>query len=84
LTVMGNESPLNDTRVSDDQVTARLDSARFGGSGTITLKLTISGDSARGNGTGPFGEFTLRGQRRVAAASPQMTAAQTRSTQEAQ
>ncbi len=84
LTVMGNESPLNDARVSDDQVTARLDSARFGGSGTITLKLTISGDSARGNGTGPFGEFTLRGQRRVAAASPQMTAAQTRSTQEAQ
>lgn len=84
LTVMGNDSPLNDARVSDDQVTARLDSSRFGGSGTITLKLTIDGDAARGNGTGPFGEFTLRGQRQVASASPEINVAQANATEEAQ
>ena len=84
LTVMGNDSPINDARVSDDQVTARLDSSRFGGSGTITLKLTINGDAARGNGTGPFGEFTLRGQRQVASASPEINVAQAGATEEAQ
>ena len=84
LTVMGNDSPLNDAQVSDDEVTARLDSSRFGGSGTITLKLTINGDAARGNGTGPFGEFTLRGQRQVAAASPEANLAQAGSIEEVQ
>lgn len=84
LSVMGNDSPLNSAEVSDDQVIATIDSSRFGGSGTITLKLTINGDSARGNGSGPFGEFTLRGQRQVAAASPETNSIQTQSTEEAQ
>ncbi|HEY7907173.1 MAG TPA: amidohydrolase family protein [Wenzhouxiangella sp.] len=70
LSVMGNDSPLTSAEISDDQLIATIDSSRFGGSGTITLKLTINGDSARGNGSGPFGEFTLRGQRQVATASP--------------
>lgn len=83
LTVMGNDSPLTNAQVSGDQVIASIDSSRFGGSGTITLKLTINGNSARGNGSGPFGEFTLRGQRQVSAASPEQSVLQTVSTQEA-
>lgn len=75
LSVMGNDSPLTTAEVSDDQLIATIDSSRFGGTGTITLKLTINGDSARGNGSGPFGEFTLRGQRQVAAASPEKATA---------
>ncbi len=63
LSVMGNESPLSDVKVSGEEVIASMDVSRFGGSGTITIRLQIDGDRARGNGTGPFGEFTVRGQR---------------------
>lgn len=84
LSVMGNDSPLNTAEVSDDQVIATIDSSRFGGSGLITLRLTINGDSARGNGSGPFGEFTLRGQRQVVAAGPEALLTQTLSIEEAQ
>lgn len=84
LSVMGNDSPLNTAEVSDDQVIATIDSSRFGGSGTITLRLTINGDSARGNGSGPFGEFTMRGQRQVVAAGPEALLTQTLSIEEAQ
>ena len=84
LTVMGNESPLNSAQVSDDQVIATIDSARFGGSGTITLRLTINGDSARGNGSGPFGEFTLRGQRQMSSGTPEQVLTSTQWNEEAQ
>ena len=83
LNVMGNESPLNSAQVSDDQVIATIDSSRFGGSGTITLRLTISGDSARGNGSGPFGDFSLRGQRQVSAGTPENIFTSTQWNQEA-
>ncbi|MEN1729074.1 MAG: amidohydrolase family protein [Pseudomonadota bacterium] len=63
LNVMGNDSPFSDVRVSGDEVIATLDASRFGGSGTITVRLTIDGDRARGNGNGPYGEFAVRGQR---------------------
>lgn len=63
LSVMGNDSPFSDVRVSGDEVIATLDATRFGGSGSITVRLTIDGDRARGTGTGPFGEFDIRGQR---------------------
>ncbi len=63
LSVMGNDSPFSDVRVSGDEVIASLDATRFGGSGSITVRLTIDGDRARGTGTGPFGEFDIRGQR---------------------
>lgn len=63
LNVMGNDSPFSEVRVSGDEVIATLDATRFGGSGSITVRLTIEGDRARGTGTGPFGEFDIRGQR---------------------
>lgn len=63
LSVMGNDSPFSEVRVSGDEVIATLDATRFGGSGSITVRLTIEGDRARGTGTGPFGEFDIRGQR---------------------
>ncbi len=63
LNVMGNDSPFSDVRVSGDEVIATLDATRFGGSGSITVRLTIDGDRARGTGTGPFGSFDIRGQR---------------------
>jgi len=63
LSVMGNDSPLNEVRVSGERVFATINSSRFGGSGTISVRLEIDGDSARGSGSGPFGEFSVRGQR---------------------
>ncbi|MFP4207719.1 MAG: amidohydrolase family protein [Wenzhouxiangella sp.] len=63
LNVMGNDSPLNEVRVSGERVTATIDGGRFGGSGTVSIRLDIDGDRARGNGSGPFGEFSVRGQR---------------------
>lgn len=63
LSVMGNESPFTDVKVSGEEVIASMDASRFGGSGTITMRLQIDGDRARGNGNGPYGEFTVRGQR---------------------
>ena len=63
LTVMGNETPLTDVRVSGERVIVTIDASRFGGSGTISIRLDIDGDRARGSGSGPFGEFTIRGRR---------------------
>lgn len=63
LLVMGNEAPLKQARVSGKQLKVEIDATRFGGTGTISLILDIEGDSARGNGSGPFGEFTIRGTR---------------------
>ncbi len=63
LNLMGNDSPFSDVRVSGDEVIATLDATRFGGSGSVTIRLTIDGDRARGTGNGPYGEFTVRGQR---------------------
>ncbi|NDY95446.1 amidohydrolase family protein [Wenzhouxiangella limi] len=63
LSVMGNDSPLNEVRVSGERVIATIDGGRFGGSGTISIRLDIDGERARGSGSGPFGEFSVRGQR---------------------
>lgn len=63
LTVMGNETPLNEVRVSGERIVASIDASRFGGSGSISIRLDIDGERARGNGSGPFGEFTIRGRR---------------------
>lgn len=63
LTVMGNETELSEARVSGERLIASIDASRFGGSGTISIRLDIDGDRARGNGSGPFGEFTIRGRR---------------------
>ena len=61
LVVMGNETPLSEARVSGKQLQVRIDAARFGGAGTISINMDIDGDRGRGNGSGPFGEFTVRG-----------------------
>lgn len=63
LNVMGNDNPLNEVRVSGERVTATIDGGRFGSSGTISIRLDIDGERARGNGSGPFGDFSVRGQR---------------------
>jgi len=63
LTVMGNETPLSDVRVSGERVIATIDAGRLGGSGTISIRLDVDGDRARGSGSGPFGEFSVRGNR---------------------
>lgn len=63
LNAMGNETPLTDITVSGKQLQIRIDASRYGGSGTISINLDIEGDRGRGNGSGPFGEFTVRGQR---------------------
>jgi len=63
MEVMGTEASFDEVRVSGERVIARLDAARLGGSGTITVRLEIDGDRARGTGSGPFGEFTVRGRR---------------------
>ena len=36
LSVMGNESPFTDVKVSGEEVIASMDASRFGGSGTVT------------------------------------------------
>ncbi len=63
ITIMGSESPFSDVRVSGEEVVASMDASRFGGSGTVSLRMTIDGDRASGRGNGPYGEFTVRGQR---------------------
>ncbi len=63
LTVMGNQTPLSDVRVSGDRVIASIDASRFGGSGSIAIRLDIEGERARGSGSGPFGQFSVRGTR---------------------
>jgi len=63
LVVMGNETQLSEARVSGKQLQVKIDATRFGGAGTISINLDIDGDRARGNGSGPFGEFTVRGTR---------------------
>ena len=63
LSVMGNDTPLSEVRVSGEQVIATIDASRMGGAGTITIRLTVEGDQVRGNGSGPFGDFSVRGQR---------------------
>jgi hypothetical protein len=63
LSVMGNETPLSDVRVSGERVIVTIEASRFGGSGTISIRLNIDGERARGTGSGPFGEFTIRGRR---------------------
>ncbi len=63
LTVMGNETPLSDVRVSGDRVVASIDASRLGASGTVSIRLDVDGDRARGSGSGPFGDFSVRGRR---------------------
>ncbi len=63
LNVMGTEAPLSDVRVSGERVIASIDASRLGAAGTISIRMDIDGDRARGTGTGPFGEFTVRGRR---------------------
>lgn len=61
LLAMGNETPLAEVRVSGKQLQVKIDAARFGGAGTISMNMDIEGERGRGNGSGPFGEFTVRG-----------------------
>lgn len=63
LNAMGNETALSEIRVSGEQLQIRIDASRYGGAGTISINMDIEGDRGRGNGSGPFGEFTVRGQR---------------------
>jgi len=63
FSVMGNDTPLSEVRVSGERVLASIDASRFGGSGSISIRLDIDGNRARGNGSGPFGEFSVRGRR---------------------
>jgi len=63
LSIMGNDTPLSDVRVSGERVIANIDASRLGGSGTITIRMDINGEQARGSGSGPFGDFSVRGQR---------------------
>ena len=61
LMVMGNETPLSEARVSGKQLQVKIDAARFGGAGTISINMDIEGERGRGNGSGPFGDFTVKG-----------------------
>jgi len=61
LVVMGNETELSEARVSGKQLQIKIDAARFGGAGTVSINMDIEGERGRGNGSGPFGEFTVRG-----------------------
>ncbi len=63
ITVMGNEAPLAEARVSGKTLTLKIDAARWGQGGTTTIRLDIDGDQGRGTGSGPFGEFTVRGRK---------------------
>ncbi len=59
MTVMGNETTVSEARVSGKQLQLRVE----GGQGTTSINLDIDGDRARGTGSSPFGEFSVRGQR---------------------
>lgn len=63
ITVMGNEAPLTEARVSGKTLTIKIDAARWGQGGTTTIRLDIDGDQGRGSGSGPFGEFSVRGRK---------------------
>lgn len=63
LTIMGNEVPLSEARVSGKTLTVKIDSGRFGQGGATTINLEIDGESGRGSGSGPFGEFSVRGRK---------------------
>ncbi|MEM1080566.1 MAG: amidohydrolase family protein [Pseudomonadota bacterium] len=67
LTIMGTTAPLTEARVSGKQLQIKFDAANFGAAGTISINFDIDGERGRGNGSGPFGDFTLRGQRVSAA-----------------
>jgi len=60
LKIMGNELPVTEGRVSGKQVRLKFN---LGGSGTITINMDVDGERARGNGSGPYGEFSVRGDR---------------------
>ena len=60
MAVMGNDLQVTEGRVSGKQVQLKFN---LGGSGTISVNMEVDGDRARGNGTGPYGEFTVRGDR---------------------
>ena len=60
MSVMGNELTVTQGRVSGKQVRLEFN---VGGSGTITVNLDVEGERVRGNGSGPYGEFTVRGER---------------------
>ncbi|MEM7053740.1 MAG: amidohydrolase family protein [Pseudomonadota bacterium] len=63
FTVMGAEAPVTEARVSGKQLQVKIDAANFGAVGTISINFDIDGERGRGSGSGPFGDFTLRGQR---------------------
>ena len=63
LSVMGTTAPLSEARVSGKQLQVKIDAANFGAAGTISINFDIDGDRGRGSGGGPFGEFTVRGQK---------------------
>lgn len=55
--------PLSDAYVSADTVEIALDSTPLGMPGSITLSMSIDGDSASGPGTSPQGPFTFTAER---------------------
>lgn len=63
LVIMGNEVPLSEARVSGKQLQLKIDSGRFGQGGSTSINLDIEGERARGSGSGPFGEFSVRGRK---------------------
>jgi len=63
LTIMGAEAPLSEARVSGTQLQVKINAANFGASGTISINFDIDGERGRGTGSGPFGNFSLRGER---------------------
>lgn len=63
LIIMGTEAPLTEARVSGSQLQIKINAASFGTAGTISINFDIDGERGRGNGSGPFGNFSLRGER---------------------
>ena len=59
MTVMGNETAVSEARVSGKQLQLRMQ----GGQGSSSINMEIEGDRARGTGTSPFGEFSVRARR---------------------
>ncbi|MFU8877847.1 MAG: amidohydrolase family protein [Wenzhouxiangellaceae bacterium] len=59
MTIMGNETTVSEARVSGKQLQLRVE----GGQGTTSINLDIDGDRARGTGSSPFGEFSVRGRK---------------------
>ncbi|MCB1035148.1 MAG: amidohydrolase family protein [Acidobacteria bacterium] len=54
---------LSSASLAGDRLEVVYDGAPVGAPGAVTLELTIDGDAARGKGTGPSGEFGVRGKR---------------------